>query len=74
MLRLRVPGGVQGLTSLVLLGKQILWHMREMFCSTASTSTWCGGCFRGPVLEQTVHNAPATRHPHLGPAHHQPLS
>lgn len=40
------------LTSLVSLGKQILWQMRVMFCSTASTSTGCGGCFRGPVLEQ----------------------
>lgn len=29
-----------------------MWQIREMFCSVASTSTWCGGCFRGPVLEQ----------------------
>lgn len=50
-----------GLTSLVSLGRQILWQIREMLCSVASTSTWCGGCFRGPVLEpDSIHAAHAT--------------
>lgn len=64
------------LTSLVSLGKQILWQMRETFCSMASTSTWCGGCFRDPVLEQveathgTCHPTP----PRPSPSHQPPRS
>lgn len=60
-----------GLTSLVSLGRQILWQIREMLCSVASTSTWCGGCFRGPVLEPDSTRCTCHLPPHPG---HQPLS